>query len=322
MRISEATDGFLLSLRAAGYSKNTTDLYRYVLNCLSEYLHDPDVASITPKNLNEYFVYLQDEYVPDRKNGDTQKLSGGTLQNHWKGIRSFFNWGVEELRLKRRPDAKLKLPARNPKLIHPLTIDEVKALLKAAEYTREANPHDRQAFKMRRRTADRDIALIYLLLDTGVRAGEAGRFKISDYDPKTGELLITPYGNSMRKTKSRTVFIGKVGQRALWRYLATRKDADPNDPLFLSGSGRAMDANSIRLLLVDLGVKAGVKNVHPHRFRHTFAIEFLRNSGDVFTLKRLLGHSSLEMVQKYLELSTADAKSAHRKASPVNSWKL
>jgi integrase/recombinase XerD len=108
----------------------------------------------------------------------------------------------------------------------------------------------------------------------------------------------------------------------LWRYLTNRPETEKDDPLFLSERGRRLEHDAIRHLLVGLGDKAGVKNCHPHRLRHTFAIEFLRNSGDVFTLQMLLGHSSLEMVQTYAKLAKIDAKNIHYKASPVDRWRL
>ena len=323
MNMSQALDGFLFTLKAESYSQATVDLYRIMLTTLSDFLENPKVSEIAPKDLTRYFAYLQTDYTPRRQSGSTAPLSGSTLQNHWKAIRRFFKWADDELDLKSRPDAKLKLPPNNPKAIMPLSEEEVKALVDSAEYTREAATNGRRAFRMKRPTAERDTALIILLLDTGIRSGEAGRLNIKDVDLDTGEIYIAPYGSSQRKTKSRALPIGKVARKSLWRYLTTRPDdTRPDEPLFITVAERRMGPNSIRQLLKGLGEKAGVKNCHPHRLRHTFAVEYLRNDGDIFTLQMILGHSSLDMVRKYLQLVKADAKNAHRRASPADRWKL
>ena len=87
-------------------------------------------------------------------------------------------------------------------------------------------------------------------------------------------------------------------------------------------AGQRMTNIAIRLLLTDLGRRVGIKNAHPHWLRHTFAVEYLRNEGDIFTLQMILGHSSLDMVRNYLQLAKADAKNARRRASPTDKWKL
>ena len=83
-----------------------------------------------------------------------------------------------------------------------------------------------------------------------------------------------------------------------------------------------MNKNALRLIMARLGKKSGVKNCHPHRFRHTFAITYLRSGGDLFTLQSLLGHSTLDMVQHYARIAEIDVEQAHRRASPADNWRL
>ena len=322
MNMTSALDGFLFTLKADGYSPATVDLYRIMLNTLAGFLQDQEVSEIAPNDLTRYFTYLRGDYTPRRQGGNDAPLSGSTLQNHWKTIRRFFRWAEEEFGLKSRPDARLKLPPNNPRAIMPLSEEEVKALVDGAQYSRQAETNNRHAFRMKRQTAERDTALIVLLLDTGISSGEIGRLNIKDVDLESGEIFVVPYGSSQRKTKSHVIPLGKATRRVLSRYLTTRPEACQEEPLFLTTSRRRMNASAIRLLLKDMGDKAGVRNCHPHRLRHTFAVEYLRNDGDIFTLQMILGHSSLDMVRHYLQLVKADAKNAHRRASPADKWRM
>jgi site-specific recombinase XerC len=98
--------------------------------------------------------------------------------------------------------------------------------------------------------------------------------------------------------KGRTVYLGKTTRNAMWYYLVDPEDAnDPDAPVFLDQHGRHFNPGSLRQLIKDIADRAGVKDAYPHKFRHTFAITYLRSGGDIFTLQSLLGHSSLEMVQ-------------------------
>ena len=319
MLLSKAIEGFNFSIRADGYSPSTVLLYMHDLKVLYEELDDPELDQITEGDLTHFFVYLREVY---HKEMGREVLSGSTLQNYWKAIRTFFEWAKKQKLINIRPDQYLKMPPNNPKVVMPLKEDQVKALLHYAEYSRTSKPKNRKSFQTKRPEALRDTALLILLLDTGVRAGEAGRLVISDVDFENGLLLIRPYGSSRRKTKSRTIPLGKVSQRALWKYVSARKDARPDDPVFITRNERSMDKHTMFQLIKRLGENAGIKNCHPHRLRHTFAIEFLRNGGDIFTLKSILGHSSLEIVQNYLQIAATDVATAQRRASPADKWHL
>ena len=83
-----------------------------------------------------------------------------------------------------------------------------------------------------------------------------------------------------------------------------------------------MDGRGLHKMISRLGERAGVAEAHPHRFRHTFAINFLGNGGNVFALQRILGHESLEMVTRYLSLAQTDLEKARQDASPVANWLL
>jgi integrase/recombinase XerD len=202
----------------------------------------------------------------------------------------------------------------------PFTEDEIRLLLKACEYTASAKTNRRRSYVQIRPTGNRDRALILLLLDTGLRASECSRIQVNHVNLLTGEVDVIPFGSG-RKTHSRQVYLGSTARRALWRYLAERETRE-RDPVFCTISGRSMNNHSIRRVVVNLGKRADVRNVYPHRFRHTFAIQYLRNGGDIFTLQRLLGHRSLEMVKRYLSIAQSDIELAHRQASPVDRWHL
>ena len=204
------------------------------------------------------------------------------------------------------------------------TREHVDVLLKVAEYMRESEPVDRRRFRMGRSTGKRDIAIILMLLDTGVRATELCSLKIGDVDVKTGRVTIKHGVTGGAKSgKGRTVFLGKTVRKAVWVYLVSREDEDDADaPLFVYKFGRMLNNVSFRHLISSLGARANVAKCHPHRFRHTFAITYLRSGGDVFTLQSLLGHSDLARVQHYARVAEVDVQQVHKRASPADNWRL
>lgn len=147
-------------------------IYKWALSAVVEFLNDPDVKTVTSAELQSFYAYFQNEYVPRRMNGDTSPLKPRSIENAWTAIRSFYNWCSSELGIKKRPDSALKKPRYQPAEIAPLSAEEIKSLLKACERTKESNTHGRKTFSMRRPTANRDVAIIMVLLDTGLRVSE------------------------------------------------------------------------------------------------------------------------------------------------------
>ena len=320
MRLEKAIQGYLVSCSAGGYSPHTINDYRINLERMSGHLGNPEMDSVTPQDLNRFFSWLRTGYQPKRMNGDISPLKPVTISKSWCAVRGFYNWATTEFDIP-RPDNKLKAPKFDSPTITPFTEDEIKAILKFSEYSSLATTFSRTPFRMRTRNAFRDKALILVLLDTGIRASECARLRTRDVNLETGEIFIVPHGTG-QKTKSRHVYIGNTGRKALWKYLAKREDMPVDDYLFLTDANRPMNRHSIRLVFRRIGKRAGISPCYPHLFRHTFAIQYLRNGGDVFTLQRLLGHSTLDMVKRYLSIAKTDIQTAHRKASPVDRWRL
>jgi site-specific recombinase XerD len=127
---------------------------------------------------------------------------------------------------------------------------------------------------------------------------------------------------SGKGNKDRHVYIGNSAQRALWRYLATRPTIKPDSPLFATRDNTPIRRNVLYHIIERLAQTADVKNATTHRFRHTFAINLLRNGGNVLELQRLLGHEKLETIRIYVTLAQSDLSAAHRQASPADNWRL
>lgn len=307
MKFLDAISGFILSKQIEGLAPTTLTTYQYQLNQFCEWSNNPEVESITPNNIREFFYYLQTDYKPIRWNKSDEPLSGRTLRNIWIVFKSFWTWGEDELDLKNIMD-KIPAPKPNESVTEPFTKSEIQLILKAVDKRSNNTEHPH---------ALRNKAIILVLLDTGIRATELCLLSISCFDTKVGRIeIIKGKGNKMR-----FVHLGVATRKAMWKYLASRDDKDdPIAPLFLGLSGKQLERTNLRKIVSNIGKRAGVKDVYPHKFRHTFAIEYLRNGGDIFTLQELLGHSSLEMVRYYSKIASIDTQRVHARAGPVDNW--
>lgn len=121
-------------------------------------------------------------------------------------------------------------------------------------------------------------------------------------------------------TKERMVPFGASIKQALKEYLKRRGDIENNNRLFLTHFAEPVNRHTLVRTLRKLGKKAGVKNVRvsPHTFRHTFAKNWILAGGDSFSLQKILGHTTQEMVSQYVNLATNDLRTQHSKFSPVD----
>lgn len=302
---SAAVDGFQLSLDARHLSRHTVADYSRTLAKFRAWMKDDRaVTDITPQDI-ELFM------------SSHVGLSNKTLLNYHVGLSAMWSWLAGEGIVKQNIVRKVKPPRVERKEVIPFTQEEVRLLFGALERSRvykrvgRAVDHALGSF-------ERNRAIMLLLLDTGVRASELCDLKVDDLDNRNSRIFV----RMGKGAKERLLpFSPRTGQM-IWRYLATRGEFQPHEPLFVSKLGRPMSRTKLSEMFRNIGRRAGVPNVYPHRFRHTFAIQYLRNGGDVYTLQSMLGHSTLDTVKIYLSLAQVDLDQVHKRASPVDNWRL
>ncbi len=325
LKVEKAMAGFLQYKSAEGLAPVTVTGYERDLKLWIEHMGDIDVGKINSQHILSFLNYMRTDYVPRRIAGDNSiKLAPKTVYNIYVSLASFLTWASREFELSNpmKNVPRPRVPEDAP--VEPFKKDEIELLIKACDFCEEAVTDRRHKFTMQRSTGKRDKAILLTLLDTGLRASELCALRIVDVDMKTGKVVIrSGEAGKAKGGKGRIVYLGKSARRFVWRYLAERDDADDLDaPLFIGKFNKPFNRDALRQLINSLGAKVGVKKCHPHRFRHTFAITYLRSGGDIFTLKLLLGHGSLDMVEHYARVAEVDVEQAHRKASPADNWRL
>jgi site-specific recombinase XerD len=158
----------------------------------------------------------------------------------------------------------------------------------------------------------RDRAIVLLMLDTGLRVSEVAGLRLGDLRPD-GTLKVRGKGS-----RERMVPAGSTARQAIVRYLGQRGPGGPDDTLFLGRRGE-ISARGLQRMVRRLKGRVGVTGrLSPHSLRHTFARSYLVNGGDVFSLQRILGHTTLDMVKRYVALADVDLVSRHAVASPAD----
>jgi site-specific recombinase XerD len=303
--LSQAIEGYFIAAHARRLSPGTLADYNNILSKFEAFVGpNLPLADIDAADIRAFFNSLDG-------------LSAKTLRNHHTGLSALWTWAIKEGLLTEHILRQVDAPRPERPEIIPYTEADIKALIAATERSRAYSRPQKRRCDHARPTALRDQAILLLLVDTGLRASELCSLRLRDVDLKNQRIRVMGKGR-----KERLLPISPRTTQALWRYQATQDKRPDTAVLFITRSNLPMDRNGLRHLLDHCGQRAQVQGVTVHRFRHTFAIMFLRNGGQVFALQRILGHTSLSMVNRYLALAQADIENAHRDASPVSNWCL
>ena len=308
-------EGYKLCAGSEGKSRNTIDIVTNSVKYFYEFLcstHRPtDVKYIGTQEIRAFALYLQQKRCfsnhPFSRIQD-RGLSSHTVNCYLRSLRAFWGWLLEEETIDTNPFTKVRLPRISQKVMPTFSNLQLQQLLAAIDL------QSPQGY--------RDYTIVLTLVDTALRASELTGIRMDDLRLNEGLIRVLGKGR-----KERIVPIGRQLQRVIWRYVERYRPQPVTqnlDFLFLTNDGKRVSKGRLESIIKKYGEQAGIKGVRcsPHTLRHTAAISFLRNGGDVFSLQRMLGHSSLEMTRHYCELADVDVKRAHLTASPVDSLDL
>ncbi len=287
---------FELSLKAMNQASGTIKIKMLKLNRFIDYLQQNDIDridDITAETIESYRVEIH------------KSLNGVAYQNSILSvIRQFTRYLYRQNHIVSDPGKDIeyaKIPQTLPQSV--LTPKEAKKIIHAPD--------------VKTITGYRDRTILEILYSSGIRKDEVNQLTIRGVDYNDGYLMI----ENGKGGKDRIVPIGKIACRYLENYI---KSVRPEllidkgvDHLFLSLRGQQLSKNIVWDLVKKYAKKARIKkNVHPHTFRHTCATGMLKNKADLNTIRKILGHASLNTTQIYTHLNISDLKDVHRRCHP------
>ena len=253
---------YIASMRLEGRSEKTLKQYYDALTKLLDEI-PKSIKDIRTNDIRYHLAHYQ----------ATHKVSNATVNNRRKFLSAFFVWATRE-----------EIVDKNPML----KINSIKE-----KYVTKKPFSDIELAKIRDALEDnREKALVEFLLSTGCRVSEVAGLKVGNIDFRTGECVVLGKGN-----KERTVYLNNKSMYYLERYLGGFVDAER--PLIMNARGRGMTKQNIEKMMRNIGKRAGVSKVHPHRFRRTMATNAMKRGMPVQYIQVILGHSKLDTTMIY-----------------------
>lgn len=295
MHLDELWQRHTRHLKLRKRSPYTLTYYDATARTLRAYLegegHDLRAEAVTVGDLRGFMEHLE-----------VKGLAEGGIDAHYRALKGVFGWAMKDELLDRNPTARLERVKKPHRLMVTLGGEEYRRMLAAAR---------KSPFR------DRETAIVVTLFDTGLRLAEVASLTVDDVRFADGLIRVIGKGN-----KERVVPLGQMASEALDRYI--RKSRKPRHAftqhVFLGRAGTPLTRSGVSQVLADLAQQAKVPRAHaaPHAFRRAFAVNYLRNGGDVFSLQHVMGHPNLEMTRRYVNLLPEDLAKVHAQVSPAD----
>lgn len=273
-------------------AKPTVKIYRdlgnrIIIPQLIELTND-DLAKVTKDDL----LTMIEDYSINHNEGGRDFL--------WRHLKAFINWYWNEYNPSGdNPADKVKLRKHSTKPITGITSEEVNLLLKTAK--------EHSVFP------ERDIAMIMILSDTGIRRRSLMELRMADVNVKTCELV-----THEKDQQYHIHAFGSACAKAIIKYLSCLEDISPTDPFWLTMEGVALTTYGAKEVLRRLCTEAGIQVHHFHDFRRFFALELYNSTHDIYMVSRALDHKDVAVTKRYLAIDDRDNADAVRSYSPMD----
>jgi len=253
-----------------------------------------DLDSLQPVDIEEYQEYLKvydsnDKLVTNTEKGLSRKMSS---------LRSFYNYYFKRQAIKTNPAQLVSMPKLHDKAIIRLDVDEVAKLLDFIENCGDTLTGQKKAYY--NKTKYRDLAIITLLLGTGVRVSECVGLDIDDVDFKNNSLKVTRKGGNQMY-----VYFGSEVEEALYDYLNMNRSIATSLPghenaLFLSLQRKRISIRTVEDLVKKYTKQVTPnKNITPHKLRSTYGTALYKETGDIYLVADVLGHKDVNTTKKH-----------------------
>jgi integrase/recombinase XerD len=281
--LNESFLDFMLSRQAMNCTPATLDFYRYTAGVFLAWSEKQGITS--PEQIKARHVR---QYIAEMASGGKKD---NTCHDHARAIRTLLRFWLKERHIPEPVD--FEMPKVAKERLPVLTVEQLQITIKACN--------------------TRDKAIVLLMVDSGLRRKETIDLNWGDVDMQSG-LLKVRLGKGK---KDRSAVIGVISRRALLQYRRQLENVLASAPMFQTQEGKRFTSDGFIQIFHRLVKRTGIY-CSPHALRRTFVIMSLRNGMDVLHLQAMLGHSSLDMVNRYAQMVDEDLLQAHGAYSPID----